>query len=187
MASQRYLLLLASLLLSVLGQDAEQCRVEGECFDGDFSDETVSPSYSQCQLFCQDDDPDCTHFTYYSIDGICITFSDCPEIDGSNCENDDCYTGERDCPEDLVCDMAGECEEGALFIDTDLVQNLDECKTLCQDDDLCYWYEFDSSDNVCILFETCPKISIEDCITCVVGEKACSSGQGSGFEYIGKS
>ncbi len=165
-----------------LGQEDLLCKVPGECFEGDFNDETLAASYTQCLIYCQDD-RDCTFFTYYTDTTICITFSSCPEITDDDCN--DCLTGEVDCPLDPTCNEPGECVD-ADFVGSTATEDADECLEECQDDRDCFWFEFDSSDNVCVLFENCPEIDDRDCDTCVVGERECEVVGGNGFEYLGK-
>jgi len=50
-----------------------------------------------------------------------------------------------------------------------------ECRDACRQNSLCSWFSLDKETNICTLFESCSKISPDECPSCISGHQACSS------------
>lgn len=77
------------------------------------------------------------------------------------------YTGEGT----LACDLEGQCEETP--IGTAIALSQADCgTTYCQNLTDCQWYTYDSSSNVCLIFDKCETIDTTR-TTCVTAENEC--------------
>lgn len=85
------------LFTTVLAQNS--CYIQGQCQDGLELDSKASFSYYQCLEQCQKD-LECNFFTYDSDDNLCHLLANCTQVNPVSCPN--CYSGEKDCPNEVI-------------------------------------------------------------------------------------
>ena len=70
------------------------------------------------------------------------------------------------------CFVDGTCIHSQL-IDLTSQDNYNDCLENCTANDVCQWFTFDYSANLCFLFVNCLALSNENCANCVSGERTC--------------
>ena len=83
----------------------------------------------------------------------------------------DCFSGEKDCNEYLLCGESGSCI-GDLVSST-VTEDEDECLALCQADPECQYYTFRSINGHCTLTKNCSVDMVTCPETCVYGQREC--------------
>ena len=48
---------------------------------------------------------------------------------------------------------------------------------LCEDSELCYYYSYSQDDHYCLLFTSCPSLTLMPCPSCVTGQPGCTLGE----------
>ncbi len=167
-------LLLAALAASVsvsAQEDSIGCFVQGQCQESIFLDQDLADDAYQCLSFCQATE-DCSYFTYFTDTTACVAFLDCNTFDQS-CDN--CVSGQVDC-EALQCFVEGECQ--GSYLDTDLVEDAEDCLEWCTETPDCQWFTYDSDDDHCVLTTNC--VEIAECDSCVTGQVECDDDDDQG-------
>ena len=88
-----------------------QCTFHGVCIGGTLVGYKSITEEKQCTEICNDD-LNCKWSSLNPAQGSCLMFSECPEINASNC--DGCLTNERGCAPNQ-CNSAGKCEVSPFF------------------------------------------------------------------------
>ena len=155
---------------------SQQCYVRGE-IQGVFIDGHVADSYNECLSNCNNDAA-CLYFTYNAMRRECIEFSIYQSLD-TGCTN--CYSGERDCPTILECNIDGLCS--GVLVDYGVVSSENDCLNECKLNPSCQFYAYREDDGTCALLEDC--LEITDCQTCHSGQKDCKlSSNGKELYYL---
>ena len=50
-------------------------------------------------------------------------------------------------------------------------------QVLCEDSELCYYYSYSKEDRYCLLFTSCPSLTLTPCPSCVTGQPGCTLGE----------
>lgn len=154
---------------------AQQCYLRGEIV-GTFYDGHAVYSYNECLAYCNNSTY-CLCFTYNEMRDECIEFSYCEGLD-ITCSS--CYSGERNCPVELLCNIDGLCN--GRLVDYGLVASETECSSQCELNAACEFYAYREDDGTCALLEDCSEIQF--CPTCHSGQKGCSISSTSKFHIM---
>ena len=74
------------------------------------------------------------------------------------------------------CFIPGECIDGTSS-GISYESSSADCLTSCQDSQLCEYFTFYESEQICILYETCPEVSADNCDDCIYGTRGCMNEQ----------
>ena len=129
------------------------CFIRGECQGGTLVGQSIIRDKVQCLNFCKGLD-DCTDFTWFKSDGLCLAFQDCPKLD-KRCS--DCESGSSTCSGTFKCWISGECK--GKLLDHEKTCSEDECLRKCQKDPLCQWFSYHMKDGYCFTMESCENVT----------------------------
>merc|ERR1712117_750216 len=172
------LLVLGCLALLASGQE---CDVGGECV-GTLLGFASTASITECLVQCKET-ANCTWFTHNGPDSFCAVYETCESVDATACP--ECISGERSCPVTnwgLVCELPGLCE--GEIIHEDLAETIVNCESQCNAFTGCNAYTFDSANKYCMLFNTCPALSDQQCEGCTTSQSGCISNTKARFLMV---
>ena len=149
------------------------CGQPGECIGEIVALELVD-NENECISACKEESL-CNYWVYKSFTGQCPMYEDCPEIDSDECPS--CTYGKKLCPTEQVCGQPGKCIGGTVALE--LFDNENECINACKEESLCNYWVYKSSTGQCIMYEDCSQIDVDECSSCVYGEKLCPFGAGN--------
>lgn len=73
---------------------------------------------------------------------------------------------------DIGCNIPGECLHGSST-GLEIVDSVEECISLCESRDACFYYTFSPDDGLCIEYADCEEVSTDACENCLSGNKNC--------------
>ena len=125
--------------------------------------------FEDCARFCIGD-PDCSHYSFFESENVCFTYATCPEIfDDPSLP---ALTNEKGCQAEF-CFIDGTQCHGNLVSVSKCADQYD-CLSNCVDDINCNWFEFETSSELCSLFQDCATYDL-DCPNCIIGSRNCSN------------
>ena len=72
------------------------------------------------------------------------------------------------------CFIPGECTSSAL-VGAEPAVDVNNCLQLCKDSSDCAWFTFVPYAMFCELFSECAVLSIDNCASCISGQKVCEA------------
>jgi len=148
-------------------QEQPECDIPGECV-GVLISVSEASNTGECVISCQHV-TGCAWYTFYPTDGLCTLHEQCGAV-SEDCE--DCMSGQDTCP---ACNVGGECEGINFHLEPDVEEQ--QCLVLCEDSELCYYYSYSKEDRYCLLFTSCPSLTLTPCPSCVTGQPGCTLGE----------
>jgi len=162
-----FVLILLFLSPFAHAQQELQCDIPGECV-GVLISVTEASNSGECVFLCKHV-TSCAWYTFYPTDNLCTLHEQCGVV-SEDC--DDCMSGQDTCP---ACNVRGECEGVNFHLEPDVEEQ--QCLELCEDSELCYYYSYSQDDHYCLLFTSCPSLTLMPCPSCVTGQPGCTLGE----------
>lgn len=153
----------------ILTGSAQQCDIQGECFNATLIGISITDNAKHCLEACKEavDVSGCNWYSYNPQTQICEFLENCNDIQGIDCPQ--CVSGEVTCPI-YQCDVHGLCMGN--IIDSSIENSKHECLKSCKINDDCHWYSYGKKLKTCLLFSTCPALN-ENEVDYVSGQAEC--------------
>ena len=161
-------LILVGLYL-FLGVSAQQCDVEGECFNATLIGISIANNAKQCLKACKqaEDISGCNWYSFNPQTQICEFLDNCDDIQTDTCPN--CVSGQVSCPI-YECNLHGLCMGN--IVDSSIENSKHDCLTNCRNNPNCHWFSYSKNLKTCLLFSTCPSLN-ENEVDYVSGQAEC--------------
>ena len=167
------------------------CFEAGECTNSLFLETWETPDPQRCLELCREFGG-CEYFTHHADEELCLAFANCEVFDtGCADEGGDCLTGTPACDgnrlvtiltgwtsicfSDLVCWEPGQCQGDDEVVV--IAEQYFDCLDRCKEDDDCQWFNYQESDQACVLLLNCESVDDFSCDSCTYSQKECAERQ----------